>query len=180
MSILRPQPVRSRQERALAANGQRPQEAAIPLGGERWRPEVLRISRLRDEAEAQLVTRIHARLAATLGRAIDTGAPESVRALLYEQFPIALDDEKVALARTDRMRLQEAVLAEVMGYGPIQDVLNDDDISEVMVNGPRQVWIERAGQLYLTDISFTDADHVLRIIQRIVMRDEHGLILQAG
>ena len=169
MSILRPQPARFREERPVAGDAQKPQNGTpVALGGERWKPEVLRISRLHDEAEAQLVTRIHARLAATLGRAIDSAAPESARALVHEHFPIALDEEKVALARTDRMRLQEAVLAEVIGYGPIQDVLNDDDVSEVMVNGPRQVWIERAGQLYLTDISFTDADHVLRIIQRIV------------
>jgi pilus assembly protein CpaF len=140
----------------------------VALAGERWQPDVLRISRLRDEAEAQLVARIHARLTATLGRSIDTASPDSIRALLFDQFPLALDEEKVALTRTDRLRLQDAVLAEVIGYGPIQDVLNDDENSEVMVNGPKQVWIERAGQLYLTDITFTDADHVLRIIQRIV------------
>ena len=169
MSILRPQTGRFREDRSLTVDVPKQQNGLTPaVAGERWKPELLRISRLRDEAEAQLVTRIHARLAATLGRSLDTAAPESVRALVYEQFPIALDEEKVALARTDRLRLQEAVLAEVIGYGPIQDVLNDDDISEVMVNGPRQVWIERAGQLYLTDINFTDADHVLRIIQRIV------------
>src|SRR6266545_897134 len=168
MSILRPQATRFREERPVAGDSHKPQNGTIALAGERWKPEILRISRLRDEVEAQLVTRVHARLTAKLGRSIDTAAPESVRAFLYEQFPIALDEEKVALARTDRLRLQDAVLAEVIGYGPIQDVLNDDDVSEVMVNGPRQVWIERAGQLYLTDITFTDADHVLRIIQRIV------------
>ena len=166
MSILRP-PARLREEKIVALD---PQLAPSPvaLARERWQPEVLRISRLRDESEAQLVARIHARLAATLGRSIDTAAPESIRALLYDQFPMALDEEKVALTRTDRLRLQDAVLAEVIGYGPIQDVLNDDENSEVMVNGPKQVWIERGGQLYLTDITFTDADHVLRIIQRIV------------
>jgi pilus assembly protein CpaF len=169
MSILRPQAGRFREERYVNGDGQKTQNGTpAALEGERWKPEILKVSRLRDEAEAQLVTRVHARLAATLGRSIDTAAPESVRALVHEQFPIALDEERVALARTDRLRLQEAVLAEVVGYGPIQDVLNDDNVSEVMVNGPRQVWIERAGQLYLTDISFTDSDHVLRIIQRIV------------
>jgi pilus assembly protein CpaF len=91
-----------------------------------------------------------------------------VRLLLADRLPIALDEEKIELPRTDRLRLQDAMLAELIGYGPIQDVLNDDDVSEVMVNGPKQVWIERAGRLYLTDITFTDADHVIRIIQRIV------------
>ena len=139
----------------------------MPLG-ERWTPDVLKVSRLRDEAESQLVTRIHARLAASIGRSIDTASSESVRALINDQFPAALDEEKVSLSRTDRLRLQDAVLAEVIGYGPIQDVLTDDGVSEVMVNGAKQVWIEREGKLHLTDISFSDADHVLRVIQRIV------------
>src|SRR2546423_109031 len=136
--------------------------------GERWTPEVLKVSRLRDESESQLVTRIHARLAASIGRSIDTASAESVRALINDQFPAALDEEKVSLSRTDRLRVQDAVLAEVAGYGPIQDVLSDDGVSEVMVNGAKQVWIEREGKLHLTDITFSDADHVLRVIQRIV------------
>jgi pilus assembly protein CpaF len=167
MSILRPQQPRQRQAATEPPSSQNGNAASAPQG-ERWKPEVLRISRLRDEAEAQLVTRVHARLAASLGRSLDTASPEAMRALLVEQFPVALEEEKITLARTDRLRIQEAVLAEVVAYGPIQEVLNDDGVSEVMVNGPKQVWIERAGQLYLTDITFTDADHVLRIIQRIV------------
>jgi len=151
-----------------ARPAQKSASAPLPFLRERWKPEVVRVSRLRDEAEAQLVTRVHARIAASLGRSIDTATPDAVRLLLADRLPVALDEEKIELPRTDRLRLQDAVLAELIGYGPIQDVLNDDDVSEVMVNGPKQVWIERAGRLYLTDITFTDADHVVRIIQRIV------------
>ena len=142
--------------------------SSSPIGRERWKPELHRASRLRDEGEAQLVTRLHTRIAASLGRSIETATPEAVRSLIADRFPIALDEERVELTRTDRLRLQDAVLAELTGYGPIQDLLNDDAVSEVMVNGPRQVWIERSGQLYLTDIMFNDADHVIRIIQKIV------------
>jgi len=166
MSILRSPAGRTRPEpEPLRPSANKPQ--AIPLG-ERWTPEILKISRLRDEAEGQLVTRIHARLAASIGRSIDTASSESVRALINDQFPAALDEEKVSLSRTDRLRLQDAVLAEVVGYGPIQDVLADDNVSEVMVNGAKQVWVEREGKLHLTDITFSDEDHVLRVIQRIV------------
>jgi pilus assembly protein CpaF len=167
MSILRPSPGRARRESEEIRQPIAKPQAVMPLG-ERWVPEVLKVSRLRDEAESQLVTRIHARLAATIGRSIDTASPESVRALINDQFPVALDEEKVSLSRTERLRLQDAVLAEVVGYGPIQDVLADDSVSEVMVNGAKQVWIEREGKLHLTDITFSDADHVLRVIQRIV------------
>jgi len=166
MSILRSPAGRTRPEpEPIRPSANKPQ--AIPLG-ERWTPEILKISRLRDEAESQLVTRIHARLAASIGRSIDTASSESVRALINDQFPAALDEEKVSLSRTDRLRLQDAVLAEVVGYGPIQDVLADDNVSEVMVNGAKQVWVEREGKLHLTDITFSDEDHVLRVIQRIV------------
>ena len=168
MSILRSPAGRTRNEpEPIRPAASKPQATVMPLG-ERWTPEVLKISRLRDEAESQLVTRIHARLAASIGRSIDTASSESVRALINDQFPAALDEEKVSLSRTDRLRLQDAVLSEVIGYGPIQDVLADDNVSEVMVNGAKQVWVEREGKLHLTDITFSDDDHVLRVIQRIV------------
>jgi pilus assembly protein CpaF len=133
-----------------------------------WTPEVLKLSRTNDEAEVQLVNRVHARVAASLGRASEAASGDQIRALLAEQFPIALDEERLTLNRTDRLRLQDAVLAEIVGYGPIQDLILDDTVSEIMVNGPRQVWIERDGKLYLTDIVFANAEHVIRVIQRIV------------
>jgi pilus assembly protein CpaF len=91
-----------------------------------------------------------------------------VRTLLAEQLPAALDLESIVLSRTDRLRIQEAIHNEIAGYVPIQDLLTNDDISEVMVNGPAQVWVECSGKLYLTNVTFIDADHVTRIIQRIV------------
>jgi pilus assembly protein CpaF len=72
------------------------------------------------------------------------------------------------LSRGERGKVFDQVSAEIQGYGPIQQLLNTDDISEVMVNGPHQVWIERDGKLSLTDINFKDDDHVMRIISRIV------------
>jgi pilus assembly protein CpaF len=135
---------------------------------EEWQPEILRVSRMNDDREVQLVNRVHARIAAAIGRNTENVSPEAIRAVLAEQFPIAIEEERLTLNRTDRLRLQDAVLAEIVGYGPIQDLVLDDTVSEIMVNGPRQVWIEREGKLYLTDIVFADGDHILRIIQRIV------------
>src|SRR2546422_6126717 len=133
-----------------------------------WRPEILKLSRFRDDAEVQLVNRIHARVAALLGRNVEAASPEQMRAMVADHFSTALDDEHVSVNRTDRLRLQDAVFSEIVGYGPIQDLLHDDGISEIMVNGAHQVWIEREGKLYLTDITFADTDHVVRVIQRII------------
>jgi pilus assembly protein CpaF len=59
-------------------------------------------------------------------------------------------------------------VAEILGYGPIEPLLRDDTITEIMVNGPKQVYIERGGKIYKTDVTFEDDDHVMRIIDRIV------------
>src|SRR3989442_1404012 len=133
-----------------------------------WEPERLELSRLRDRSEVDLVTRVHARVAAQIGARLDAAAPGAIRLLLAEHVPAALELERVALSRADRIRLQEAVFAETAGYGPIQDLVTDDSITEIMVNGDRDVWVERDGRLYLTDVRFADASHVLRTIQRVV------------
>ncbi|HEY8648578.1 MAG TPA: CpaF family protein [Candidatus Limnocylindria bacterium] len=152
------------------APAERPPVQSMPTfrADDVWQPDVLHLSRTNDEREVQLVNRVHARVAAALGRAGENASPEAIRGMLAEQFPVALDEEHLSLNRTDRLRLQDAVLAEIVGYGPIQDLILDDSVSEIMVNGARQVWIEREGKLFLTDIVFADSDHVIRIIQRIV------------
>lgn len=72
------------------------------------------------------------------------------------------------LAAEVRERLFAEVLNEVFGYGPIQPLLEDKEISEVMVNGPRQVYIERNGRVIKTDVTFESNEHVLRLIERII------------
>jgi pilus assembly protein CpaF len=83
-------------------------------------------------------------------------------------FNEALEGEQVPLPRAERNRLLEAVIADITSYGPIDPLLRDDSITEVMVNGPDQVYIERGGLLYETDVKFDNEDHVKRIIDRII------------
>src|SRR5512136_1664239 len=72
------------------------------------------------------------------------------------------------LADNVREQLFREVTDELLGYGPIQPLLDDPDITEVMVNGPRQIYIERKGRVVKTEITFENNEHVLRIIDRIV------------
>ncbi|HSH79420.1 MAG TPA: CpaF family protein [Herpetosiphonaceae bacterium] len=95
----------------------------------------------------------------------DTGR---VRRQIEEIFTTALEGEEVPLPRGERNRLLDAVIADITSYGPIEPLLRDDTISEVMVNGPDQVYIERDGKLYETDVRFDNEDHVKRIIDRII------------
>src|SRR6266498_1167643 len=76
---------------------------------------------------------------------------------------------KVNLPEDIRKQIFEEILDELTGYGPIQPLLEDPDISEVMVNGPKKVFIEKNGKLMKSPITFDDDDHVLRIIDRIIL-----------
>ncbi len=79
-----------------------------------------------------------------------------------------LVEKNIVIPRKEKDRLLHLVVAEILGYGPIQPLLDDPDITEVMVNGPTHVYVERKGKIIRTPIHFSNNDHVMRIIERIV------------
>lgn len=79
-----------------------------------------------------------------------------------------IESNSLTLPRIEKQRIIQEVIDEILGFGPITSLLNDDNISEVMVNGPKQVYIERQGKIELTNITFYDDNHVLHIIEKIV------------
>ncbi|WP_418791037.1 CpaF family protein [Phosphitispora sp. TUW77] len=79
-----------------------------------------------------------------------------------------LDQEASYIPRADRTKIISEIIDEVIGLGPITPLLNDPTVSEVMVNSPNQVYIERKGKLVLTDVTFRDNEHVMHIIEKIV------------
>jgi pilus assembly protein CpaF len=116
---------------------------------------------------AQVKARIQRQLIAELGPQANLSTSEGrheVETLLNE----LVEAEGLTLPRLERTRLLEAVIAEVLAYGPIEPLLRDPSVSEIMINGPRQVWVERKGVLIHTDVRFEDDDHVRRIIDRII------------
>jgi pilus assembly protein CpaF len=76
---------------------------------------------------------------------------------------------RVSLPEDIRKQIFHDVLDELTGYGPIQPLLDDPDVSEVMVNGPRKVFIEKNGKLTKSGVTFDDDDHILRVIDRIIL-----------
>ncbi len=96
-----------------------------------------------------------------------TNAAE-VRRTIEEAYNNILTQENVALSRQEREQLFEQIVAEIIGYGPIEPLLADESITEIMVNGPRQVYIERDGRLSKTPLTFESEDHVMRVIDRII------------
>jgi pilus assembly protein CpaF len=90
---------------------------------------------------------------------------EIVRERLQEIY----GQTKVTLPEDIRKQVFNEILDEMTGFGPIQPLLDDPDVSEVMVNGPKKVFIEKAGKLTKTGVTFDDDDHVERIIDRIIL-----------
>ncbi|MBM4431088.1 MAG: CpaF family protein, partial [Chloroflexi bacterium] len=82
--------------------------------------------------------------------------------------PQVVTEENVVISRPERLRLFEQVMAEILGYGPIEPLLRDDTVTEIMVNGPKAIYVERAGRIERTSITFDNDEHLLRIIDRIV------------
>ncbi|MDI3340167.1 MAG: CpaF family protein [Sphaerobacter sp.] len=122
----------------------------------------------RSDSFNELKSRIQNRLISELDPRMDLGNPDEVRRTVEETFASVLEAENIVLTRVERLRLFEAIAAEILGYGPIEPLLKDDTVSEIMVNGPRQVYVERNGKLERTDVVFQDDDHVMRVIDRIV------------
>jgi pilus assembly protein CpaF len=122
----------------------------------------------RSDSFNELKIRVQNRLISELDPRMDLANHEEVRRTVEETFSSVLEAENIVLTRVERMRLFEAISAEILGFGPIEPLLKDDAISEIMVNGPRQVYVERGGKLVLSDVNFQDDDHVMRVIDRIV------------
>jgi pilus assembly protein CpaF len=112
--------------------------------------------------------RIQNRVIQDLDPKLDLSNQVEVRRQIEEIFSRVIDEEGLALTRAERVRMLEQITDEIIGLGPLEPLLRDDSISEIMVNGPRQIYIERAGKLELTNVVFQNDDHVMRIIDRII------------
>ena len=112
--------------------------------------------------------RIQNRVIQDLDPKLDLSNQVEVRRQIEDIFGKVVDEEGLALTRAERVRMLEQITDEIIGLGPLEPLLRDESITEVMVNGPRQVYIERSGKLELTNVVFQNDDHVMRIIDRII------------
>jgi pilus assembly protein CpaF len=118
---------------------------------------------------SQLKLKIHQQVIENLGKLESEGKPEnSEESSLERLVSVAVELEGSFIPLTEKMRVIAEIVAEATGFGPIQPLLCDDSISEIMINGPRQVYVERGGRLELTGVTFRDDAHVLHLIEKIV------------
>ncbi|HEX9680885.1 MAG TPA: CpaF family protein [Anaerolineales bacterium] len=115
-----------------------------------------------------LKTRVQNKLLSELDPSMDVSQTAEVRRTIEELFENILTEEKIVLSRPERRRLFEQIVAEILGLGPLEPLLADETITEVMVNGAKNIYIERAGKITREPTSFETDDHLMRIIDRIV------------
>jgi pilus assembly protein CpaF len=94
--------------------------------------------------------------------------PEKRQQVIHDHLTEALTQANLHLSAAHRNHLLRDILDEITGFGPLQPLLNDPDITEIMVNGPRKIYVEKNGRLERTEVVFEDNLHILKIIDRIV------------
>ena len=120
------------------------------------------------DAYLDLKNRIQDRLIAELDPTMDISHTDEVRRTIEEMYDTILAQESIILSRSERQRLFEQIVAEILGYGPIEPLLADETITEIMVNGAKNVYLERKGKIERVNASFESDEHLMRIIDRIV------------
>ncbi|RAN69561.1 pilus assembly protein CpaF [Bacillus sp. SRB_336] len=95
---------------------------------------------------------------------------EALYELVQEELVRVVEAEAVLLTREERKRLIKEVTDDVIGYGPLQPLLDDNDVTEIMVNGPNMIYAEHKGKLTRTGVRFASEEHLRRVIERIVSK----------
>ncbi|MCB9099299.1 MAG: CpaF family protein [Anaerolineales bacterium] len=120
------------------------------------------------DAFRELKERIQDRLISELDPQMDISQTDEVRRTIQDMFEQILTQENLILSRTERERLFESIVAEILGFGPLEPLLADETVSEIMVNGPEKVFVERKGKIVSSRVQFESNEHVLKVIDRIV------------
>jgi pilus assembly protein CpaF len=120
------------------------------------------------EAYYDLKNRVQNKLLAELDPSLDVSQTADVRRTIEELYESILAEEKIVLTRPEKRRLFEQIVHEILGLGPLEPLLADESITEVMVNGAKNIYIEREGKLFREGAAFETDDHLMRIIDRIV------------
>jgi len=133
------------------------QEIAAPLGappGDALRTTKERIyGRLMEQIDLQTASRL---------------PEDELRRQIVDVIGEIVIEEKLAINQLEQQLLAGQIVDDMIGLGPLEPLLKDDAITDIMVNGPHQIYIERKGKLTLTDVQFRDNDHVMNVAQRIV------------
>ena len=129
--------------------------------GDAVRPEIFDLRR-----------RLHSRLAQELGGILyqQDVEPERLSRLVRDNLTRLLAEESTPMSKAERDRLLNDLESDVLGHGPIEEFLDDETITEIMVNGPNEIWVESAGRIFKTNRRFADESHLRAVIDGVVGR----------
>ncbi len=119
------------------------------------------VHKIKEQVLPRLLERVDPEAASTLSK---DELAEEFRPIILE----VLAELKLTLNRREQFALEKVLVDELLGLGPLEELLSDPEISDIMVNGPEQTYIEKGGKLQLAPIQFRDEEHLLQIAQRIV------------
>jgi pilus assembly protein CpaF len=148
-----------------AQNGVADSSSTPPLQARRVLPSTVQASQ---DTYQDLKTRVQNKLLSELDPSVDVSRVHEVRRTIQDLYEQILSEENFVLSRTEKSRLFEQIAAEILGLGPLQSLLEDDTVTEIMVNGARNIYIERRGKISKVPLTFENDEHVMRIIERIV------------
>jgi pilus assembly protein CpaF len=157
----------SLQSRIQSGRGDEPQPSSISDSR-----ELMPSDRIIDPF-AELKSRVHHEVITRLGPRLfqnTSGDDRELAERVGESVSEALAVDKTPLTRQERAQVTREITDDILGYGPLEPFLRDDTVTEVMVNGPHKIYIERRGKLTLTNAQFVDDSHLLRIIDKIISR----------
>ena len=141
---------------------------AVLLDGQFTPPHASRAASMRLD---DIKTRIHQEILALMEwQRMESMAPERLRSELKALTENLIATQNLALNETERRLIIQAIQDEMLGLGPIEPLLSDPSVSDILVNGPFQVFAERRGKIEATDVQFDNEAHLLRVIDRIVSR----------
>lgn len=122
------------------------------------------LAKLKDRAGSILFERLGTRL-------LDASLTEAqLHKLVHDELVEVVEAEEVPLTKDERQRLIRGVSDDVLGYGPLQHLLEDESVTEIMVNGPDMIFVEQNGKLVRSRVRFPSEEHLRRVIERIVSR----------
>jgi pilus assembly protein CpaF len=173
MSILRR--IQSGDQSASPAPNQPPvsgspaQPGAPSVGGQMQQRRIIsNAGQSSQDTYQDLKTRVQNKLLSEIDPSVDVSKVSEVRKTIQDLFEQILVEENFVLSRSEKSRLFEQITAEILGFGPLQPLLEDETITEIMVNGAKNLYVERRGKLQKVPLSFENNEHVMRIIERIV------------
>lgn len=136
---------------------------------EEQKPQKLKKVQVHEDPYKDIKKKIHAKIVddiKNLKKSEDD--EEGLEAHIISLVESILEDESTYLSKSEKQKIISEIIDETIGFGPINPLINDSSVSEIMVNGPNQVYIEQNGKLVLSNITFRDDQHIMHVIEKIV------------